>query len=228
MRRIVRHRPSPAMVIACIALAVALGGTSYAAVSLPRNSVGTAQLKRNAVNSAKVRNFSLLRVDFRRGQLPAGPRGPQGPAGAQGAQGGQGAQGIQGPAGPGARWATVNPNGTVARQSGGISVTKPQVGAYLLNFNEDVSARLILASPSLNNDGTFRGTVLASSCVDYAAFCTGVGVPSLQNTVVVFTTTVANNVQADHAFQLGAILPAGSGASPMGIPSGPLGELGSN
>ena len=51
MRRVLRHRPSPALVVACIALAIALGGTSYAAVTLPRNSVGTKQLKKNAVNS---------------------------------------------------------------------------------------------------------------------------------------------------------------------------------
>ena len=40
------------MVIACIALTVALGGTSVAAIqALPKNSVGTKQLKRNAVTS---------------------------------------------------------------------------------------------------------------------------------------------------------------------------------
>ena len=66
MRRILRHRPSPALVVACLALTIALGGTSYAAVTLPRNSVGTPQLKRNAVNSAKVKNRSLLGIDFKR------------------------------------------------------------------------------------------------------------------------------------------------------------------
>ena len=41
MHRLVEHRPSPAMVVACIALLVALGGTSIAAVSaLAPNSVG--------------------------------------------------------------------------------------------------------------------------------------------------------------------------------------------
>jgi hypothetical protein len=83
--------PSPAMVVACIALLVALAGTGAAAVSaLPRMSVGTAQLKPNAVTSAKVKNFSLLRSDFRRGQIPAGPtgaRGPQGPPGPAGTAG---------------------------------------------------------------------------------------------------------------------------------------------
>jgi hypothetical protein len=54
MRSILRHRPSPAMVVACLALAVALGGTSYAAVKLPANSVGTKQLKKNAVKRSKI------------------------------------------------------------------------------------------------------------------------------------------------------------------------------
>jgi hypothetical protein len=103
MRRILRsgllgRRPSPAMIVACLALLIALGGTSVAAVSqLTRNSVGPLQLKNgavtnpkirnNAVTSAKVRNRSLLRSDFAPGQLPAGPTGPQGPAGAAGPAG---------------------------------------------------------------------------------------------------------------------------------------------
>ena len=74
------RRPSPALVISCVALALALGGTSFAAVSaLPKNSVGTPQLKASAVTSAKVKNRSLLRADFASGQLPAGPAGPTGP-----------------------------------------------------------------------------------------------------------------------------------------------------
>jgi len=81
MRRL-RTLPSPATALASVALLLALGGTSIAAVNaLPRNSVGTAQLKANAVTSAKVRNGSLLKADFRSGSLPAGPVGPQGPAG---------------------------------------------------------------------------------------------------------------------------------------------------
>jgi len=69
------------MVVACIALIVALGGTSYAALKLPRNSVGTKQLRPSAVTSGKVRNGSLMAKDFRASALKRGPRGPQGPKG---------------------------------------------------------------------------------------------------------------------------------------------------
>jgi hypothetical protein len=46
--------PSPALVISLIALFVALGGTTYAATSLPANSVGTKQIKNKAVTAAKL------------------------------------------------------------------------------------------------------------------------------------------------------------------------------
>jgi hypothetical protein len=122
------RRPSPAMIVACIALLVALGGTSVAAVSqLGRNSVGTAQLKRgavtnakirnNAVTSAKVRNRSLLRSDFAPGQLPAGPVGPQGPAGPSGPAGAPGPAGVIG-------------NVTVRVESVSITDAVGQNGAY--------------------------------------------------------------------------------------------------
>lgn len=88
------------MVVALIALAVALGGVGYAVVALPANSVGTAQLKNAAVTSKKVRNGTLLAVDFKKGQLPRGPRGYEGEVGATGATGPTGAAGPQGPAGP--------------------------------------------------------------------------------------------------------------------------------
>lgn len=59
MFRTVRTRISYTNVIATIALFVALGGSSYAALQLPRNSVGTKQLKRNAVTGVKVKRGAL-------------------------------------------------------------------------------------------------------------------------------------------------------------------------
>lgn len=71
-----------ANVTVTIALFVALGGTSYAAFSLPAGSVGTKQLKNGAVTRAKLAHG-----------LQQGVRGPQGPAGPQGANGPQGPPG---------------------------------------------------------------------------------------------------------------------------------------
>jgi hypothetical protein len=45
--------------IAILALFVALGGTTYAATSLPKNSVGSKQLKSNAVTTAKIKKNAV-------------------------------------------------------------------------------------------------------------------------------------------------------------------------
>ena len=82
------------MVVACTALLFALTGAGYAAGMLGPNTVGTKQLKKNAVISTKIKNRSLLAVDFKAGQLP---RGAQGAPGTPGANGAPGAQGPPGP-----------------------------------------------------------------------------------------------------------------------------------
>ena len=101
MRQITRFARHNA--IALTALFVALGGTSYAAVTLPRNSVGSAQIKTNAVTSSELRKGavknselgsgavtgskikgnsitsskiaagSLLATDFKAGEMPKAP-----------------------------------------------------------------------------------------------------------------------------------------------------------
>ena len=59
MRKFLPGRPSPALVVAFVALLIALGGTGYAAFRLPRNSVGTTQLKHNSVTASKIRNGAV-------------------------------------------------------------------------------------------------------------------------------------------------------------------------
>lgn len=86
--------------VSYLALFVALGGTSYAAVKLPKNSVGSAQLRNNVVTSRKVRGHSLLARDFKAHQLPAGRRGKAGPTGPQGLPGVAGTPGSRGATGP--------------------------------------------------------------------------------------------------------------------------------
>lgn len=54
---------------------------SVGTAQLKRNAVGTLQLKRSAVTSNKVKNRSLLAVDFALGQLPKGDKGDKGEKG---------------------------------------------------------------------------------------------------------------------------------------------------
>jgi hypothetical protein len=54
-----RPRLTFANVISLLALFVALGGTGYAALKLPKNSVGTKQLKNRAVRRAKLANQAV-------------------------------------------------------------------------------------------------------------------------------------------------------------------------
>lgn len=86
-------RPTPSMVVACVALLVSLGGVGWAAVRLPAGSVGTKQLAADSVTSAKVKNGTLRRADFDPAQLPAGPAGPKGDKGEKGDTGERGATG---------------------------------------------------------------------------------------------------------------------------------------
>jgi hypothetical protein len=107
-----RSRLTFANVVALLALFVALGGTSVAAVTLANNSVKSKHIARgnvkrsdignNAVNSAKVAAGSLTSSDFAAGQIPAGPAGPAG------AKGETGDVGPQGPAGSVAMLARMN------------------------------------------------------------------------------------------------------------------------
>jgi hypothetical protein len=98
MIRSIRSRMTFANVTSLVALFVVLGGSSYAALNLPKGSVGAKQLRKNAVTSPKVKPGSLLLSDFRRSQRAAlrGPQGAQGPLGLQGPRGEKGDTGAQG------------------------------------------------------------------------------------------------------------------------------------
>jgi hypothetical protein len=109
-----RRHMSFANVVSMLALFVALGGVSYAALKLPKNSVGSKQIKANAVKTGKVKNGALKAVDFGAGQLPQGKQGIQGPPGADGANGTNGTA---------VAFARIDPAGTLiggADQSKGV------------------------------------------------------------------------------------------------------------
>lgn len=94
-----QFRITYANVVASLALFAALGGTSYAAIALPKNSVGAQQVKAGAVRSAEVKDGALTRRDFARGTLLQGSKGDTGPAGPKGDAGPAGPKGDTGPSG---------------------------------------------------------------------------------------------------------------------------------
>jgi hypothetical protein len=143
----VRTHLTYANVMSTLAVFVALGGSSYAAVQLSRNSVRSTHIKNGqvksadlatrSVTSAKVRDGSLLAGDFKSGELPAGPAGASGTPGAKGETGPTGAAGPTGPqgaAGSAAGYAYVNMDGTVVESRSSnvadVNVTRPEDGSY--------------------------------------------------------------------------------------------------
>jgi hypothetical protein len=88
-----RIRARHTTVVSYLAVFIALGGTAYAGLNLPRNSVGSKQIRPNAVKASEVKNGSLRLRDFRADELSDGPQGAQGPPGAQGLLGATGPEG---------------------------------------------------------------------------------------------------------------------------------------
>lgn len=83
MRHLTRMRPSPALVVAFIALFVAGAGTATAArlisgKQIRNNSVTGMDIRNNSLGNRDVKNGSLLLRDFKSGQVPAGPQGSPG------------------------------------------------------------------------------------------------------------------------------------------------------
>jgi hypothetical protein len=119
-----RQRLTYANVAATAALLLALGGTSYAAFTLPHNSVGPKQIRTGAVSSRHIHNRSIRLGDVGLGARRS-LRGQRGPAGKPGVT----------------FFAVVAASGGLLRgnaTSGGHTVGGS--GDYTVGFADDVSA----------------------------------------------------------------------------------------
>jgi Collagen triple helix repeat (20 copies) len=116
MRRVsallsLRSRLTYANIMATIAVFVALGGSSYAAITITGQSV-----KDSSLTGKDVKNRSLLARDFKAGQLPTGAAGPVGPAGGPGPAGPAGPKGDRGQQGPAGAIGPAGPAGPAGPQ----------------------------------------------------------------------------------------------------------------
>ena len=66
MKSILRRRPSPALVISCIALFVSLGGVSYGVAT---GFIDSREIKNNEIRSADIRNNQIRTFDIRNNEV---------------------------------------------------------------------------------------------------------------------------------------------------------------
>jgi hypothetical protein len=176
------RQPSPAIVVALIALAVALSGTAYAGLTIRSgdvvnnslrsadvrdNSLTRADVRENTLGSGDIRNGTLLRRDFRASDLAAlrgatgatGPAGPAGPAGATGPTGPPGAPATT-------LFASVNDNGTLARGKGGPISGRAGQGLYDVRF-PGVDVTTCVPHVTIGSDSAVYVPALASATAGY-------------------------------------------------------------
>lgn len=152
-----------ANITATVALFLALGGSSYAALTLPRNTVGDKQIRAAAVRTSEVKDRSLgvrdlslaARSSLRGARGLAGPTGAAGPAGASAAK----------------YFAVVRPSGSFVRGNATSGGKAGAIGAYSVSFATPVSGCAYSATLATTDGGAApAGRVTVS---DVAA---GVGV----------------------------------------------------
>lgn len=209
--------PRPATVIALVALAVALGGTGYAATLLPAGSVGTAQLKNGAVVSSKVKNGSLQAADFAPGELPAGAQGPQGPAGSAGPQGPAGPAGPQGPTGDTGASGSQGPQGAQGPQGpqgppgiSSLSYVAQDYGPFPAN-TENVGEAACGSNLHVVGGGVLTGGGYADQAVNSSYPSSGDG--SFNEGTTGWTAAVDNLSSSTQSFTVYAICAAASSVS---------------
>ena len=120
MRRLLDHRPSPALVISCIALFVALGGSSAAAIvitskNIKNGTIRNRDIHRRTISHTRLRKNTLTGREIRESTLGTVPT----------------STGFS-------HFAVVTSAGILARGRGVSSATRTGAGRYQVIFTRDV------------------------------------------------------------------------------------------
>jgi hypothetical protein len=188
--------------IAYLALFTALGGTSYAAITLAPGSVTSKALANGAVTNSKLavhsvgeRNLAksqLTAADFKPGALQralglktgaAGPAGVTGGLGQTGPAGPTGATGAGGPMGP-------------AGHDGSASVALRARGTGSVTAAHGSSVNVPLTGASWTQAGNDPNLIAGSFTIEIPASCTG----SFGNSIVISVDGVPNTFAAAPTF----------------------------
>jgi Collagen triple helix repeat (20 copies) len=199
LRRFARHLRGN--FVGYVALFAALGGTSYAAVSLRAGSVTTralangavtnAKLAKHSVGAANVKLHSLTAAAFQPGAIVAAINGKNG------TNGKDGINGITGPAGPAGPTGPQGPAGHDGSAS--IAMTATQTGGAV-TAPHGTSTNIPLTGASWTQAGNDLDLVTGSVTIETPASCTG----SFGNSLLVNVDGTANT------FALAPTAPASS------------------
>jgi hypothetical protein len=173
VNRIKRLQPSPAMVVALIALFMAMGGVGYAAAT-----IGSAQIKNNSVRGKDVKNYSLTGKDIKKN-------------GIGGVTISESRLGTVPTAGALDATAVVNSGGATVRGRNVSSSARTGTGRYQVIFKRDVRACVYNATL-----GSISATAPPSGVISVSSL------PSSVNGVTVRTGNDSNGNPANLPFHL--------------------------
>lgn len=174
MRRFARL-PSPALVISCIALFVALGGVSY---GLATGVIDSREIKNNSIRGLDVKNRSITGNDVAVDRLGGGAIKESTLATVPFSNGT-------------AKAAVVNSAGVLVRERGGASSLRTGPGRYAVSFASDVRGCIYTAT--IGDEGVGGP---GSGFISVASLATNA------NSVEVRTAAPGNNTPENRSFHL--------------------------
>ena len=169
------RRPSPALVISCVALFASLGGVSYGVAT---NSIDSREIKNGSVRGIDVKNRSLTGNDVAGNRLGGGAIKEESLGTVNFARGVESS-------------AVVSPQGAVVRSTGGATAVRTAEGRYSVIFGRDMrSCTYVATIGDESAGGTGSGLVsVATNAIN-------------PNAVNVRTANAMNNNSADRSFHL--------------------------
>jgi hypothetical protein len=191
-------RPSPAMVVALLALCLAVGGTAFAATKLGKNAVKTKNIKNGAVKESKLAANAVTESKIAGNAVTEGKIAGSAVTGGKIANGAVSADKIAGSAK--SLWVQMDIGGAdIVGQSGGITVTPNGMGQKVVNFGTNVANRGILITTVLTLGET---TAQFGRCTDIG--CPGAAADN-PNAIEVFTFDASTNNLVNTGFSAVAV-----------------------
>jgi hypothetical protein len=212
MRKVLGRRPAPATVIALVALFVALGGTSYAALvitgkNIKNGSITGKDIKNSTLTGKKVKNRSLTGSDIKSGSITGKQIAESKLGTVPSANNANNATQLGGkPAtafAPAERWALIQgtaTGATILAQSGGFSApTRLGTGIYQVDAGASVTRLPLSATLNFPSPGMIEVAPCGGNANNPGGFpCPGVN----DNTQVIIRTLSQAGATADRTFYL--------------------------